>query len=479
MGSGKTLAGKEIAKKVGGVIIISAPSLPILQQWREEMADVPDVHYYTFQTLCRTNGLKCDLLIVDESHRSVSPEFIKLYDNVKYKNILGLSATPSPLAIEKCGPVFVKVNFDEAKVAPFVVHFFGINLTEKERFEYKKLSYSIAQYYNKERLTPQEKEILDAIIIKRRHLVYSAEARFPVARALIQQEASQGKKILVICRRVEQAEQLANAIPEIPHIQYHSGHMGDLNLYREGKVLVCISVGMLYTGFNDIETNVGIVVSTPISKSFHYQSIGRIIRYKKGKSADIYVILANDTTDTQVLNFRTEYDHTLTNIKIPVPFEDSIGYYKGLKFSFGSNQIWRKLKPEEVKPPLRSQREFFKFDPAFYKKLQAAKPGGGSFVVTSKGVFTKVEDDQIVKVCDEIPTFTPKEVHDIPKTFDEVFLPKEEKYAYKGGELHLIPNLKNCHWKIYYGMDMREGTEPSKAQARKVAEHQITIMAGY
>ena len=126
-GSGKTLVGKKIVEKISGSKIICAPTLPILEQWKVVLREETNIEYYTFQTLCKKN-LSCKMLIVDEAHRSVSPEFIKLYDNVTYKYILGLTATPNKKCIAKCGKPFCKVDFDEAKVAPFKVHFIGIDL---------------------------------------------------------------------------------------------------------------------------------------------------------------------------------------------------------------------------------------------------------------------------------------------------------------------------------------------------------------
>ena len=92
-GSGKTLVGKKIIQRISGNKIISAPTLPILEQWKVVLREESNIEYYTFQTLCKKN-LSCKLLVVDEAHRSVSPEFIKLYticnsllQNIRYHSI--------------------------------------------------------------------------------------------------------------------------------------------------------------------------------------------------------------------------------------------------------------------------------------------------------------------------------------------------------------------------------------------------------
>ena len=76
-GAGKTLVGMKIVEKISGTKIVCAPTLTILEQWKVALRNESNIEYYTFQTLCKKN-LKCKLLIVDEAHRSVSPEFIKL-----------------------------------------------------------------------------------------------------------------------------------------------------------------------------------------------------------------------------------------------------------------------------------------------------------------------------------------------------------------------------------------------------------------
>ena len=383
-GSGKTLVGKKIIQRISGNKIISAPTLPILEQWKVVLREESNIEYYTFQTLCKKN-LSCKLLVVDEAHRSVSPEFIKLYDNVTYKYILGLTATPNKKCIEKCGKPFCTVDFDEAKVAPFKVHFIGIDLDFSEQRQYRSLSYNIGQIMQRDFRTQDEKQILDALILKRRRLVYNATARIPLALKLIQDNLNLNKKVLVICQRIDQANVLSHwftTLKSVPHVVYHSDRKDDLERYKSNEVKLCISVGMLKEGFDDPDTDVGIIVSTTLSKSFNIQAIGRVIRYKKGKFADVYIILANETTDLKVLDFSGMYIFDVDNIKgerNPPELRDA--YYGGEQFSFCRNEIWKSVNKERV----YMQKHFIT------DYLRKIKPQGGSFTVSDKGVYTKVD----------------------------------------------------------------------------------------
>lgn len=396
-GSGKSLVGKEIANKLGGSKIVAAPSLPILEQWKVILRNDPNVQYFTFQTLCK-HPATCKLLIVDEAHRSVSPEFIKLYDNVKYKYILGLTATPNDACIAKCGPVFCKVNFDEANVADFKVIFCGIDLTPFEYQQYKSLSYSIGKLIELDYKTPDDQHRLEALILKRRRLVYNAQNRIPQALRLITTKHGEGHKVLVICQRIDQANMISSWYKScgIPHIVYHSGHKGNLKAYKENKVKLCISVGMLKEGFDDPDTDVGIIVSTTLSKSFNVQAIGRIIRAKEGKEAEIYILLANETTDLKVLDYSGNYDFEVRNLTLTDPPELREAYYSGDKYSFCGDKIWKGTKDGRI---------YVKHH-KILESLRKLKPQGGSFTVSDKGVYTKI-DGKIHQVYPGFITLNP------------------------------------------------------------------------
>ena len=74
-----------------------------------------------------------------------------------------------------------------------------------------------------------------------------------------------------------------------------------------------ISVGMLVEGFDKKNIECLIIVSTAITKAHHVQSIGRAVRLPN--DAEIHILLANDTTDEYLLNFRGMYNHINGNFK--------------------------------------------------------------------------------------------------------------------------------------------------------------------
>ena len=393
--AGKSLVGRKIAEKIGGNVLVCSHRTPILDQWEKIMKGIPNVQFATFQALCKKQINNIDLLIVDECHRSTSQEFIKIYDNIKYKNILGLSATPDDKSIEKCGPIIRIVGFEEANVAPFKVIFQGIELNVYERNKYRQISYKIAKFANIEKPTKEEKKILTTLIMRRRDIVYRAQSRIPFAINLIVKHWQEGNKILVMCQRIEQVEELSKRLKVIPHIQFHSGKKDDLEKYKSGKVNLCLSVGMLREGFDDPSTDVGIIVSTSITESFNIQSVGRIIRFKPGKEAKIFILVANNTSDAKIMHIAKSagYDYERKNIVDPDVKEFVEEYYgkDSKKYSFYMGEIWERRSD--------GTREY-KEQHDIIKKLRTVKPGGGSFVLAPSGVYTRVKG-RIIKVSDE------------------------------------------------------------------------------
>ena len=382
--SGKSLIGLELAKKIGGNILVASHRTSILDQWKVIMADIENVEFETFNKLCKEKQSPVSLLIVDECHRSVSPEFIKIYDNIKYDNIIGLSATPDDESIKKCGKLLCNIGYDEANISPFKVIFHGINLSMNERAEYYKLTNSISRIMRRDEKTKEIKKLLDTIVMKRRNVVYNAERRIPYATKLIFKNYDEGHKILIICQRIKQANKISEVLGVMPHIVYHSERMDDLAEYKSGKVRVCISVGMLTHGFDDTDTDCGIIVSTTLSESFNVQSIGRVIRSKPNKFATIHILLANQTSDMKVLNspIKENYDFELENIFVPDNIRLVKAWSNGEKYSFNLKEIWKKE---------RNKRIYMQYNDVI-KDLWMLKPGGGRFVIYKGKVYVKVKE---------------------------------------------------------------------------------------
>lgn len=296
--------------------IVAVPTRKLKTQWSEELQKygVSNVLVETFHILSKekSKGLKCDILIVDECHRSVSSVFHRLYENISYDHVLGLSATPNKACLDYCGSIIVEVPLSEAQISDFVVFFHGIDLNLGEREQYDKQSEAIGKFLSFMRRADNEnvkwrfREQLDSMIFKRRSLVYSAEARIPKAVDLLKE--NQDKPTLVICKRIEQANTLSK-ITGYP--VYHSKKPDEkaLDDFQHDRIPVLLSVGMLHEGYDKRNIKCLIIVSSAITEAYHIQSIGRAVRLPD--DADIHILLARRTTDEKLLQFRHMYKHKL------------------------------------------------------------------------------------------------------------------------------------------------------------------------
>ena len=179
-GTGKTYATILLLKKNRYKnVIVAVPTRKLKHQWIEELKKhkVYNTVVETFHILSKqkSSGLRCDFLIVDECHRSTSPVFRRLYKNVTYNHVLGLTATPNKECLGFCGDVIVDVPLEEANICDFKVYFHAIDLSLVEKSKYDEYSHAIGRYLGRLRRTGDNsgeiRKNLDALIFKRRSLV--------------------------------------------------------------------------------------------------------------------------------------------------------------------------------------------------------------------------------------------------------------------------------------------------------------------
>jgi len=316
-GTGKTYSTILLVKDRGYKnVIVAVPTRKLKAQWTEELKknDLEFVNVETFHILSkeRSKGLKCELLVVDECHRSTSPVFKNIYENIIFEDVLGLTATPNKSCIEYCGGIIIEVPLSEAQISDFTVFFHSIDLMPYEQRQYEEHSEVIGKFLGRMRSADSEgekwklREKLDYMIFKRRSLVYLAENRIPKAIELLKN--NKNKPTLVICKRIEQANQISR-ITGYP--VYHSEKPDEkaLDDFQNDRIPVLLSVGMLAEGYDKRNIRCLIIVSTAITEAYHIQSIGRAVRLPD--DADIHILLARKTTDEKLLQFRYMYDYEI------------------------------------------------------------------------------------------------------------------------------------------------------------------------
>ena len=391
-GTGKTYATILLLKKRNyKKTIIAVPTRKLKSQWMKELNNhnVKNAFVETFHILSKekSKGLKCEILVVDECHRSTSPVFKTLYENIKYDNILGLTATPNKACIEYCGDIILEIPLEAAKVSDFTVFFHPIALTYDERALYDEYSQAIRKYLGRmKRSDDSEKwhfrEKLDYMIFRRRGVVYNAEKRIPKTIELLKKYKN--KPTLVICKRIEQANTLSK-ITNIP--VYHSEKTDEkaLDDFQNDRISTLLSVGMLAEGYDKRNIQCLIIVSTAITEAYHIQSIGRAVRLPD--DADIHILLCKNTTDEKLLQFRYMYKHKIVGdfspraLKPKNPWRER--FYLGDEFSID----------EEGKIYIKNSngKQYFKDNPITSALQRVLNYRKGKFRITKdKQVLIKV-----------------------------------------------------------------------------------------
>jgi len=255
------------------------------------------------------------MAVIDEAHKTHSPVFSNIYKlNAEYW--LGLSATPSDECYRKFGKVLVDLSWEDAKLSNFTIHFIEVDLNDKEKSDYDRFTELIKNGYREK--YRDEKKLL-FLSLRRRDIVHRVKNKLDCAINLIMQ--NKDKRMMVFGERINQIEKIASVLDEkkMPYAILHSNREERFDDYKDKKINILLSSRMLREGFNDPSAEIGIVISFPLTRTTHVQTIGRLVRYMDGKNAKIYYIIANDTTDEKmILDAQRTYGKERVVIDLPL-----------------------------------------------------------------------------------------------------------------------------------------------------------------
>ncbi len=322
--AGKTQAGLTIlslyqADHPHAKALVLSPFQDLNNQWIQSLEQSglnADVKGYqkALSDYRRGKSERYDICIADECQAlctDVQGQLIK--EKHLPNHIIGMSATPKE-SVDFLGGVIEDINYDRANVSPFSVHYIRFPMSPSEEASYQKWSDKMrAQSDKTGAFRPGMDKLYDFFTMKRRDCVYRFSSRLPIAMEIIKENAH--RRMMIFCERTEQVEQMSKQMSDagIPNCK-QVGYRKELHMFTAKEVNAILSVKMLQVGFNDPDTEVGIIVSTATTAQNHIQTIGRVIRAKEGKHADIYVLLAKGTTDENLIKevkFPKEYKVTV------------------------------------------------------------------------------------------------------------------------------------------------------------------------
>lgn len=304
------------------------------------------------------NGAQCDMLIIDEIHVVPADTFSNIFKTVKYKLILGLTATferldGKHLLLEKYCPIVDTVTVQEALLngwvspykeylviidVPDIANYKEFNKSFTEHFEFFNFDFNLAMSmvgpkgylaraeYAKQ-LAPtdleERKKINRAImyhaaefmrsIQNRKKFIWEHPAKLDITREII--NARPDKKIITFCANTKVADSIGigwvytgkegkkkNRITLEEFSSHQSGVLNTCKLAEAGMDIAGLSVGIML-GVNSSTTKAT-------------QTRGRVIRKESNKIAEYFTLVINDTVELKW--WEKSHEHNSDIIKIDV-----------------------------------------------------------------------------------------------------------------------------------------------------------------
>ena len=289
-------------------------------------------------TACRRMNEHWDGICVDEIHRTLSPEFIKLYQNNRFNKIIGLSATvedPEKMELLKeIAPIVYKKTTKQALelglISDFRVYNLAVPFSASESADYVKANNSF-RYFSSQLGGPsvafrRANEILKdgistsiekgvaaryyATVRKRKEICNKAVNKIIAAQNV--RDMFPKRYGVFFSESIDLAEKLHNQIGEESTI-YHSKvskkkRTANLALFSDLRTNVnfLCSAKALNEGFNVEKVSLGICGSGNSKKLDQIQQLGRTIRLEEGKIALFVNLYIKGTQDQVWVENRTE-----------------------------------------------------------------------------------------------------------------------------------------------------------------------------
>ena len=331
--------GKTLDDLEGGRALVIVPTTQLQEQFKQEFikwnyTDVLDsVDILCYASAYKLENVHYDVVVCDEIHLGLSPEYRKFFENNTWDRLLCMTATlPEDIEyneiLNKLAPTVYNISLDECVnlglVSPYQVICKPIELSDVEQAEYKKANntfvyakYILGQFDAFERAnyimgpgkntaTSQEKAAAAQFyraIRGRKSVVDHATNKITELQKIVIKNI--GEKILVFGGSNEFTDKLADAT-ETFSVVYHSGKTKKqkeeaLKDFRSGDKPVLCSTKALNQGFDVEDATMAVICGLTSKGLTMIQRVGRIIRYQENKIGKIIILYVKDSQEEKWL----------------------------------------------------------------------------------------------------------------------------------------------------------------------------------
>jgi len=286
--------------------------------------------------------MECDLLIIDECHRALSPKMRNVFNCIKYKKLLCLTATlPKEqeyinFLYSVCPLVYQQTMTDVMQMDKVVSNFQVYNMeteadfeTRKkyrlfqsqfqqasielatfkrlvpELYEYNSL-FDIAKVYSARTDPPDVVRAAKAFwwaMSMRKRVLYENEHKIKIVAELIRQHPD--RKWLIFSKSISFADKVAKSLGVDA---YHSKTKNKDEImanFKEGRTHILSTVDAVNEGIDIPEADAAIAVSSVSTELIGTQQLGRISRYLTGKNAIFFNLYVKDTPEERWVKDKT------------------------------------------------------------------------------------------------------------------------------------------------------------------------------
>lgn len=341
-GTGKSFLAQMAIARTNRSTLVIVPTLDLLAQWVLQLRnafrrpigilgggtqDIQDVTVSTYDSALLTIdriGNRFGLLVVDECHHLPGPSYSQIAIGSIAPFRLGLTATPERddgldreyerLVGRICYRREIGELSRETVLAPYETVPIYTSLDEGEVAEYSRAHGIYVDFLRKNNIrlgTPQGwgnflraasrttegHQAMQAYLDQRRIARFST-AKFRTVAELL--EAHRHDRTIIFTADNAAAYRLGNAfaLPVITHHTKSTERVAFLEAFRNGTYPALVTSKVLNEGVDVPAANIGIIVSGSGSVREHVQRLGRILRPSPGKTALLYELVSDGTSET-------------------------------------------------------------------------------------------------------------------------------------------------------------------------------------
>lgn len=280
------------------------------------------------QTAYKFKGKHWDLVIADEIHNYLGPEYIGFFSNNTYDALLGLSATINEserFLMDEICPTVDKITTKDAVelglVSPFSIFNLGVILTKTEQSQYNYINGRIQLAADRYGKAPKK------LLSERAQILYNAEYKIEVATKLVKE--AEDRYGVIFANSISFIQKLQKKLGD-KAVMYHSKmtpkqRKDALKAFNDGrtKVRIILAARALDEGANLSRVSYAIIAAGYSGERQTIQRLGRIIRWEEGKEAILIRLYSKGTRDEAWVkksqeNYDSNYISSLKEIKWPI-----------------------------------------------------------------------------------------------------------------------------------------------------------------